>query len=153
MSTSVRANSLPGVGGPVPAERGGVAGERHFSAQRASLVAGGGFALLASGVAALLAPVAAVDPFRVLTMEGAFSVFLVGSLAAVGARMLPTLLHQHAEEQRMAVEDAELERVVALGMGPLDSGREDQEVSLWASQESSLRVHASTYLGETMACS
>lgn len=45
--------------------------------------------------------------------------------------MLPLWLHQAAEERRLRASDAEFERVVGMGMGPLDTGTEDQEVGRW----------------------
>ncbi|EFN51530.1 hypothetical protein CHLNCDRAFT_140245 [Chlorella variabilis] len=48
--------------------------------------------------------------------------------------MLPLWLHQAAEERRLRASDAEFERVVGMGMGPLDTGTEDQEF-LWSAAE------------------
>jgi hypothetical protein len=110
------------------AEGGGVAGERHFSAHKAAL-AGGAVAGAALGAAAAVAPLLGTSSLALATIEGAFAVFFVGAAAALAARMLPVLLHQRAEEQRVAAEDAEFERVVSLGVGPADSGSEDQDVS------------------------
>lgn len=48
----------------------------------------------------------------------------------VGARMLPVWLHAAAEGQQLRASDAEFERVVNMGVGPLDMGTEEQEVRL-----------------------
>lgn len=42
--------------------------------------------------------------------------------------MLPVWLNQIAEEQRLRASDAEFDRVVSMGMGPRDTGTEEQEV-------------------------
>lgn len=42
--------------------------------------------------------------------------------------MLPVWLGSAAEERRLRAADAEFERVVGMGVGPLDPGTEEQEV-------------------------
>ncbi len=48
--------------------------------------------------------------------------------AGLSARMLPVWLHAAEEGRRLRASDAEFERVVSLGVGPLDTGTEEQEV-------------------------
>ncbi|KAL4452672.1 hypothetical protein ABPG75_008334 [Micractinium tetrahymenae] len=103
---------------------GGVAGTRHYSARKA----GGGLLLGAMGATAAAAPLLGLDPWGLVNIESAFLLLSASSLAGVGARMLPTWLHQMAEEQRLRASDAEFERVVSMGMGPRDTGTEEQEV-------------------------
>ena len=42
--------------------------------------------------------------------------------------MLPVWLHAAEEGRRLRASDAEFERVVSLGVGPLDTGTDEQEV-------------------------
>ena len=42
--------------------------------------------------------------------------------------MLPVWLHAAEEGRRLRASDAEFERVVSLGVGPLDTDTEEQEV-------------------------
>lgn len=102
---------------------GGVAGTRHYSAQKA----GGGLVLAAMGVTAAAAPLVGIDPWALLSVESAFALIAASSLAGVSARMLPIWMHQAAEEQRLQASDAEFERVVSMGMGPRDAGSDEQE--------------------------
>ena len=55
--------------------------------------------------------------------------------AGLSARMLPVWMQQAAEERRLRASDAEFERVISMGVGPMDTGTEEQEVS-------SCRAHA-----------
>jgi hypothetical protein len=49
--------------------------------------------------------------------------------AGLSARMLPVWMQQAAEERRLRASDAEFERVISMGVGPMDTGTEEQEVS------------------------
>lgn len=48
--------------------------------------------------------------------------------AGLSTRLLPLMVRQRAEEERVRQEEAEFERVVGMGMGPLDPGSQEQEV-------------------------
>ena len=46
--------------------------------------------------------------------------------------MLPVWMQQAAEERRLRDSDAEFERVISMGVGPMDTGTEEQEVSSYS---------------------
>lgn len=58
-------------------EAGGLAAERHFSARKASVLAGTGFAAALGGVNVLLG----THPTHLLTIDNGFLMFLAGSAA------------------------------------------------------------------------
>lgn len=74
--------------------------------------------------------------------------------------MLPIWLHQSAEEQRLRASDAEFDRVVSMGMGPRDTGTEEQEVgpcptTLWNLGDAGVRSCCSCQhatVAPTVAC-
>lgn len=97
-----------------------VAGERHYSAGLASLLTGG---LCASVVAAWVH-----HPSSYLfTVEGLFLTLVSALMGGLAVRIFPIIKEQMHEEQRMRKEDAEFERVVSMGLSPIDAGSDDQE--------------------------
>lgn len=104
-----------------------VAGERHISAHKVSLVAGSAAASL-MGLSSLAAPLLGVDPWSLLSMEGAVYTFVTAWAAGLSARLVPGLIQQRAEEIRVQAEEIEFARVVSMGMGPTDPGSQEQEV-------------------------
>ncbi|KAL4856717.1 Chaperone protein DnaJ [Chlorella vulgaris] len=103
---------------------GGVAGTRHFSPRRAS----GGVLLAALGATAAASPLLGLDPWSLVNVETGFALLTASWLAGLAARMLPFWLHTAAEERRLRASDLEFEEVARLGLGPLDTGTEEQEV-------------------------
>jgi hypothetical protein len=101
------------------------AGERHFSAARAAVAAGGAVAVAGAAVAAR-------DPAALAAaLEAALPAAAVAAAAAAAAaRAAPVLLRGRAEDARVAAEDAETEAAVALGLGPADAGGATQEAIL-----------------------
>ncbi|PRW61135.1 domain containing [Chlorella sorokiniana] len=102
---------------------GGVAGTRKYSAHKA----GGGLLLGAVAASAAAAPLLGIDPWSLVNIETAFALASASSLAGLSARMLPVWLHVAEEGRRLRASDAEFERVVSLGVGPLDTGTDEQE--------------------------
>ncbi|GAB4814711.1 hypothetical protein N2152v2_001757 [Parachlorella kessleri] len=112
------------VSGAVP---GAVAGQRHISSRKASLAAGG-LAVGVMGASAAAAPLLGMDPWALVGLEGGFYAVLTAWTAGVGARLLPLLVRQQREDARVRGEEAEMERVVSMGLGPHHPGSPEQEV-------------------------
>lgn len=53
-------------------------------------------------------------------------------LAGLAARLSPLLLRQQAEDQRILVEDADMEKIMSRGLGPHDVLDDKHEVHLQA---------------------
>ena len=88
---------------------------------------GGSVAVGALAASAVLAPLLGCDPWSLVSLESAFLTFLAASTAGLSARMGPALARQAEEGRRVAEVDAEFERVVGRGLGPLDPGTPEQE--------------------------
>lgn len=101
-----------------------MAGTRKYSAHKA----GGGLALGAVAATAAAAPLLGLDPWSLVNIESGFALLTASSLAGLSARMLPVWAAGAAETERLRAQDAEFERVVGMGVGPMDTGTEEQEV-------------------------
>ena len=55
---------------------------------------------------------------------------LCSGTAGLGARAFPLLVQQALESSRIRAEEADIERIVGRGLGPMDAGDEDTEVCL-----------------------
>eukprot|EP00887_Chlorella_sp_A99_P001330 scaffold14.g1330.t1 len=100
------------------AAEGGVAGPRHYSAARAAMGTGSALALGALGASAVAAPLVGMDPWSLVNIESGFAFFVGCSMAGALA----------VESRRLRQEEAELEKIVGMGLGPLDVGTQEQEV-------------------------
>jgi hypothetical protein len=104
-----------------------IAGERHLSPWRSAAAAAA--AAAATMVAAdITGTGVGAGPWALLTTSSAFYPLVWGALGMLGAQMTPALLQQAAEDRRVRAEHAEFERAASAGLGPLDTGREGEEV-------------------------
>ena len=134
-----------------PFAGGEVVAERHYHPWKAQLAAAGLLGGLGMATAAVFA-----NPGSVVAWEHGFWLFIVCLTAGdaswrghpmaadatgggpayrvgkwcdagAGARMAPQLLRQAAESRRIEEEEVDFERVLAAGVGPLDTGNAEQE--------------------------
>lgn len=105
-----------------------IAAERHFDARKAQFAAAaavGGATALASSI---VAPWLGLTAHSLFSVEAAFRAFIVASCAGIAANLAPELLRQKEEDARISQEDADMEQLMALGMGPARVGTHEEEL-------------------------
>ncbi|BDA43750.1 probable chaperone protein DnaJ at C-terminar half [Coccomyxa sp. Obi] len=102
-----------------------IAAERHFSPHKVQAAAAGAMALV--GLAAGAVELANNGSPQLLSATSAFSVFMVCSAAGLAARMSTQLMRERQEQERLAAEEIDFERIMGWGLGPMDALDEQQE--------------------------
>ncbi|KAK9915278.1 hypothetical protein WJX75_007018 [Coccomyxa subellipsoidea] len=102
-----------------------IAAERHFSPHKVQAAAAGAMALI--GVAAGAVELGNNGSPQLLSATSAFSVFMVCSAAGLAARMSTQLMRERQEQERLAAEEMDFERIMGWGLGPMDALDKEQD--------------------------